>query len=150
MGILYQKEPKIFDEFLRDGNFVISDTENVFSSMAIDQRHEQLNKDRKGDRGIVGLTVDQDNCNRGFVCTPGVTRVTVEFESQTFFKNNEHRQDFNNTKILSPFKHNFKETFVILENNLNRLEHILPIDALIKKNKLPLLKTSNIKNPIKI
>lgn len=108
MGILYQTDPKSFDEFLRDGNFVISDTQNVFSSMVIDQRHEQLNKDKKCDRGIVGLTVDQDNCNRGFLCTPGVTRVTVEFESQTFFKNNEHRQDFQQHEDSKSFQAQFQ------------------------------------------
>ena len=108
MGILYQTDSKIFDEFLRDGNFVVSDIQNVFSSMAIDQRHEQLNKDIKGDRGIVGLTVDQDKFNRWFVCTPGVTRITVEFESQTFFKNNEHRQDFQQHEDSKSFQAQFR------------------------------------------
>ena len=77
--------------------------------MAIDQRHEQLNKDLKSYRGIVGLIVDQDKFNWWFVCTSGVIMVTVEFESQTFFKNNEHRQDFQQHGDSKSFQAQFQK-----------------------------------------
>ena len=41
---------------LRDGKFIVQMTKKVFSSMGIDQAHEQMNAYIKGDDGAVGLT----------------------------------------------------------------------------------------------
>ena len=43
MEMLNETNPEIYDEFNTNGR-----TQNRFSSMALDQRHEQLNKDVKG------------------------------------------------------------------------------------------------------
>ena len=38
-----------YEEFVNNGNFVVVHrTRNLFSAMVLDQRHEQLNKDVKG------------------------------------------------------------------------------------------------------
>ena len=60
MDALSKSNPEIFFEFSKNGNFVVSRTKNVFSSMGLDQRHEQLNKDIKGDGGMTGLTEDAE------------------------------------------------------------------------------------------
>jgi len=41
------------------GNFTVKKTANKFSSMAIDQAHEQNNEMVKGDGGAVGLMQNQ-------------------------------------------------------------------------------------------
>ena len=53
-------ESPILHKFEANGNFVVSRTKNDFSSMGLDQRHEQLKKDVEGDDGMVGLTEDED------------------------------------------------------------------------------------------
>ena len=60
MIMLQDTCPTIYDAFLNSGNFVVSRTQNPFSAMGIDYRHEQLNKDVKGDGGAIGLTEDDD------------------------------------------------------------------------------------------
>ena len=47
--------PQTASEF-RNGNFTICKTRRVFSSMAIEQAHEQNNAAVKSDSGAVGLT----------------------------------------------------------------------------------------------
>ena len=42
------------DKFEANRNFVISRTKNGFSSMGLDQRYEQLNKDVKGNGRMIG------------------------------------------------------------------------------------------------
>ena len=49
MQILDKTDREVHEEFRQNGNFVVSRTQNPFSSMGIDQRHEQLNKDIKGE-----------------------------------------------------------------------------------------------------
>ena len=48
------------------GKFVVSKTRNSFSSMGIDQSHEQLNTVIKGDEGAFDLTEDPENLTGGF------------------------------------------------------------------------------------
>ena len=60
MEMLHKTNPLVYQAFHANGNFVAARTNNDFSSMALDQRHEQLNKYIKGDRGMVGLTEDEE------------------------------------------------------------------------------------------
>ena len=48
MEVLKDINPQIYEEFVTNGNFVVNRTQNRFSSMGLDQHHEQLNKDVKG------------------------------------------------------------------------------------------------------
>ena len=48
MEMLNETNPAIYEEFDTNRNFTVKRTQNRFSSMALDQRHEQLNKDVKG------------------------------------------------------------------------------------------------------
>ena len=64
----------LYEEFQHPGNFVIARTRNLFSSIGIDQRHEQLNKDAKGKGGMIGLTEDEEIFRRWGVCSPEIGR----------------------------------------------------------------------------
>ena len=58
MQQLATKHPDIYREFQK-GNFTVRKTMNPFSSMAIDQAHEQANAVIKGDGGAIGLKETQ-------------------------------------------------------------------------------------------
>ena len=47
MEILTEMNPDVFQKFDVNGNFTVAQTRNRFSTMSLDQRHEQLNKDVK-------------------------------------------------------------------------------------------------------
>jgi len=52
MLALEQMHPEVYTEFLR-GQFAVRKTEKTFSTMAIDQAHEQNNAVSKGDGGDI-------------------------------------------------------------------------------------------------
>ena len=54
---LRNSHPEIYRQF-KNGHFAIQEMKNVFSALAIDQCHEQVNELTKGDGGAVGLTVN--------------------------------------------------------------------------------------------
>ena len=63
------------------GNFTVHKTRRVFSSMAIDQAHEQNNAAVKGKGGAVGLTQSPEALRCWMVSGPEVARMTTEFEA---------------------------------------------------------------------
>ena len=73
--------PDVYKEFC-NGHFVISKTENPFSSIAIDQAHEQNNAVIKGAGGAVGLiSQDMDAALRRWeIADPEVVRLLNEYE----------------------------------------------------------------------
>ena len=73
----------VYDAFLNSGNFVVSRTQNAFSAMGIDHRHEQLDKDVKGDGGAIRLTEDDDMLIRWMVSGPEIVRAVKEFEESS-------------------------------------------------------------------
>lgn len=70
-----------FVEFTK-GNFTVHKTTRPFSSMAIDQAHEQNNAHVKGDGGAIGLFEDADALRRWTVAGPEVSRLIDEFETR--------------------------------------------------------------------
>ena len=55
MVLLETQHPDSHEEFM-NGHFVVQKTANVFSTIGMDQAHEQLNDQIKGDGGAIGLT----------------------------------------------------------------------------------------------
>ena len=45
--MLQKTNPLVYQEFHANGNFAVPTNNNDFSSMVLDQRHEQLNKDKE-------------------------------------------------------------------------------------------------------
>ena len=52
---LKERVPSVYEEFNK-GNFVVQKSTHVFSTMAMDQAHEQMNDLIKGDGGVIGTT----------------------------------------------------------------------------------------------
>ena len=90
MEMLHKKNPLVYQEFHAKGNFVVARTNDDFSSMALDQRHEQLNKDIKGDGGMVGLTEDEEKFRHWAICSPEIARAVAEFEERTVLQQKQH------------------------------------------------------------
>ena len=79
--------PAIAAEF-KNGNFVVSKTNRAFSSLPIDQAHEQNNKIIKGDGGAIGLTESSTQLLRWMVSGPEMSRIINNFElSQELVRN---------------------------------------------------------------
>lgn len=69
--------------------WVVSKTQRKYSSMPIDQAHEQNNELVKGSGGAVGLTENPSAFRRWMVAGPEQARILTEFESQ-FLESEEH------------------------------------------------------------
>ena len=83
MTMLKTTNSGLYEAFNEFGCFVVSRSKRPFSSMGLDQRHEQHNKDIKDDGGVLGLTEDQDKFQRWMVYEPEVARAVAEFESSS-------------------------------------------------------------------
>ena len=64
-------------------HWVVSETKNRFSSMPLDQSHEQENAKVKGKGGVIGLTENPTALERWLICGPEIAKCLSEFESQT-------------------------------------------------------------------
>lgn len=69
--------------------WVVSKTQRKYSSIPIDQAHEQNNELVKGSGGAVGLTENPSAFRRWMVAGPEQARILTEFESQ-FLESEEH------------------------------------------------------------
>ena len=65
----------------RKGNFVVQKSHRAFSSIPIDQAHEQNNKVVKGDGGAIGLTENPSQLLRWMICGPEVSGLINEFQT---------------------------------------------------------------------
>ena len=79
MANLSDRNPKIANEF-DAGHFPAQKTSRLFSAIALNQAHEQVNACIKGDGGAVGLTDDPNALRRWMVAGPEVARAIREFQ----------------------------------------------------------------------
>ena len=90
-----EQHPEVAREFHK-GNFVVHKSDRAFSSIAIDQAHEQNNAVIKGDGGAVGLTENSSALRRWMVAGPEVSRLIERYEavsgSKEVKKNNRHHE----------------------------------------------------------
>ena len=101
MMTLAQIHPAVAREF-EAGKFVVRKTCHSFSSLPIDQAHEQNNKRVNGDGGAVGLTQSTSQLLRWMVAGPEVARAIGEFElSQELLQHTR-------TKLLDGLHPNFR------------------------------------------
>lgn len=73
--------PEVFRRF-QAGAFVIQKTKRKFSSIALDQAHEQCNVLVKGEGGAVGLTNNANALKRWVIAGPEISRIIRDFEAQ--------------------------------------------------------------------
>ena len=71
MANLSDRHPEIANEF-DAGHFTAQKTSRLFSAIALDQAHEQVNACIKGDGGAVGLTDDPNVLRHWMVAGPEV------------------------------------------------------------------------------
>ena len=72
----------IRSEFEDHGHWVVCKTENRFSTMPIDQAHEQNNAVIKGSGGAIGFTENPSAFRKWVIAGPEQAQVIVEFEKQ--------------------------------------------------------------------
>ena len=108
MVSLEKEIPSLAAEF-QSGHFVVQKSHRAFSSIAIDQAHEQNNKIIKGDGGAVGLTENPSQLLRWMVSGPEVARVIDEFKSseEQTKKQQSEGPDFRHHEILG-FRQHFR------------------------------------------
>ena len=76
---LERTHPEVAKQF-HLGAFVVHKSGRDFSSMALDQAHEQNNAVIKGDGGAIGLTEDPSALRRWMVAEPEVSRMVANYE----------------------------------------------------------------------
>ena len=92
-------------------HWVVSKTQHRFSSIPLDQVHEQQNAVVKGKGGIIGLTENPLALERWLLCGPELARCIFEFESEVENKGRDSsssREFLHNEETLTDQK-NFKQ-----------------------------------------
>ena len=74
MYSLETRHPEVYQQFSK-GAFVVHKTQRVFSAIALDQAHEQVNALVKGDGVAVGLTENPAAPRRWMVAGPKISRI---------------------------------------------------------------------------
>ena len=101
---LSSTHPEVYNEF-KKGNFAVQKTSKAFSAMSVDQCHEQMNKDIKGDGGAVGLTENQQALERWLLAGPEISRLVIEFENSFQIikpnSNKHHEQNLSTQKCFA-------------------------------------------------
>ena len=97
----------------------------LFSSIAIDQGHEQNNATMKNDGGIVGLTQDPDSLLRWALAGPETIRIISEFEYSIIGKeetsgNTKHHEQTQAHK--KRFVHQVKSLVQVIKSQRNPFE----------------------------
>ena len=72
----------IKEEFANECHWVLSKTNNTFSTIPVDQAHEQENAYVKGSGGCIGLTENPVAFRRWMLSGPELVRVQQQFEDQ--------------------------------------------------------------------
>ena len=111
MECLETEIPAIAAEF-KNGNFVVNKTNSAFSSLPIDQGHEQNNKIVKGDGGAIGLTESSSQLLRWMVSGPEMSRIINDFElSQELVRNiaiQEEQEDLHHHEQMKGVQNTFR------------------------------------------
>ena len=79
MTTLSQRCPDVYDLQFMLGAFTSNVTGNRFSSIGLDQAHEHLNAQVKGDGGAIGLTENPGTLRRWMVAGPQLSTIIAEF-----------------------------------------------------------------------
>lgn len=112
--------PPIHQAFM-EGKFTVAKTKNSFSSIAIDQAHEQANVVIKGDGGAIGLTENPKALRRWMVAGPEVARLITEFENDTI-SNKDHRHHEQTPAAQASFKKDVQSLVATIDTLGNPFE----------------------------
>jgi hypothetical protein len=118
MLTISSSHPEIASEF-QHGRFTISKTKHRFSSIAIDQAHEQLNAVIKGDGGAVGLTENEMALRRWVIAGPEVCRVISEFEHNVLDSNSDASHHEQTDSMQKSFREDVRNLLRVFEETGN-------------------------------
>ena len=124
----------IKDEFENQGHWVLSKTNNLFSSIPLDQAHEQENAYVKSSSSCIGLTENPLAFRRWMLSGPELVRLQQQFEREYFlyddpenpkyFQNHEQGfatqktfQQVRSQKMGNPFQDDFPELIELDSRN---------------------------------
>ena len=85
------KHRSVYAEFCK-GSFAVHKTKKLFSSIALDHAHEQVNAVVKGEGGAVGLTENPAALRRWMVVGPELSRMVKEFEVPSSDESSKHHE----------------------------------------------------------
>ena len=96
-------DKSILDEFC-NGHFVVQKTSRRFSTIPVDQNHEQCNKLIKTTGGFIGLTENPAALRRWMISGPELSRIINEFEKDVFLdpcsdEENFHHQEGHSAQV---------------------------------------------------
>lgn len=86
---LQHQVPSVYEEF-RNGNFLVQKSAYVFSTIAVDQAHEQTDGHIKGDSGVIGIADNSSALKRWITAGPEIARIIDEFENSFGMCQNPH------------------------------------------------------------
>lgn len=122
---LENKHPDVAKEFSA-GNFVVHKSNRLFSSMAIDQAHEQANAVIKGDGGAICLTENPSALKRWMVAGPEVRRLVLEYEKSSDVKEAQHSEHHEQTqKAEKVFIDRVQKLTTVIKEFGNQLNFLL-------------------------
>ena len=123
MEALEKELPSVAAEF-RKGHFVVQKTHRVFSSIPIDQAHEQNNKIVKGDGGAIGLTEGSKQLLRWMVSGTEVSRIINDFKSseELLKKSQSEGPDFRHHEQMRGLQSTFQKQVQSLCNTIEEME----------------------------
>ena len=89
------KHSDVYTQFM-NGNFVVHKTKSLFSAIALDHAHEQVNAGVKGEGSAVGLTGNSAALRRWMVAGPELLRMIEDFEGSvsSTVVNGHHEQNY--------------------------------------------------------
>ena len=98
--------------------WVVSKTMKRFSSMPIDQAHEQNNELVKGSGGAVGLTQNPEAFRRWMVAGPEQARILQQFEENLFpeGETSDHQQHEQGAASQERFKKQVQNMFEVMQD----------------------------------
>lgn len=106
MRLQHHTAPEVFSKF-NDGLFTVHKSTRNFSSIAIDQAHEQNNAMVKGDGGAVGLTENPNALRRWMMSGPEIARLVNEFESDLNPSASHQTPVTNHHEVQNSFQESF-------------------------------------------
>ena len=113
---LKERVPSVYEEFNK-GNFVVQKSTHVFSTMAMDQAHEQMNDLIKGDGGVIGVTNNPLALIKWITAGPEISRIADEFENSPQTKATHHHDQ--EPSIQAQFASHVKAMVAVFEESGN-------------------------------
>jgi hypothetical protein len=117
MLALKDSHPDVHTEFM-NGKFTVCKSGHKFSSISIDQCHEQINGLVKGDGGIIGITENDAALNRWSIAGPEVLRMLNEYERNLFYTAEDSAHHEQSDWFQNQFKIHIMKLLDIFDNEL--------------------------------